>query len=207
MKFLNRLKTILEGQYQRPSGLLGKYIGEKMVVQHEPETRWTLDLLNLNEEESVLELGCGAGYALKLLAKKSAVVEVVGMDLSKSIIGSAKRRNKDAIKRGKVKLVHGDVRDLPFEDQLFTKVISIHSVYFWGELPRTIREMYRVLKPGGTIVITLCNGASEVSWGGVNKMIDEQLLPLIKESGLKNVLLKTGPRSRGYQTVAICAEK
>ncbi|MGX1263005.1 ubiquinone/menaquinone biosynthesis C-methylase UbiE [Rossellomorea marisflavi] len=207
MKFLNWLKTILEDQHQRPSGLLGLYIGEKMVVQHEPETRWTLDLLNLNEEESVLELGCGAGYALKLLAKRSSVKEVVGMDLSKSIIGSAKRRNKDEIKRGKVKLVQGDVKDLPFEDQLFTRIMSIHSVYFWGELPRTIREMYRVLKPGGTIVITLCNGTSEEIWSGVNKMIDDQLLPLMKENSLKNVLLKTGPRSRGYQTVAICAEK
>ncbi|WP_454265789.1 class I SAM-dependent methyltransferase [Rossellomorea marisflavi] len=177
------------------------------MVQHEPETRWTLDLLNLNEEESVLELGCGAGYALKLLAKRSSVKEVVGMDLSKSIIGSAKRRNKDEIKRGKVKLVQGDVKDLPFEDQLFTRIMSIHSVYFWGELPRTIREMYRVLKPGGTIVITLCNGTSEEIWSGVNKMIDDQLLPLMKENSLKNVLLKTGPRSRGYQTVAICAEK
>jgi len=127
---LKKMKELVDFQYQSPKGVLGLYFGEKMVLQHRPETIWTLNLLKLNKEEKILELGCGAGFAMKLLLKQPNVQQVVGLDLSKSILRSAKVRNIRAISKGKAELVLGNVSNIPLDNALFTKVFSIHSIYF-----------------------------------------------------------------------------
>ncbi|WP_394188898.1 class I SAM-dependent methyltransferase [Paenisporosarcina quisquiliarum] len=113
-------------QYQSPKGMLGLYFGEKMVLQHRPETIWTIDFLDLKKDEMILELGCGAGYAMKLLLINPTVKQVVGLDLSKSILRSAKIRNIRNISKGIAKFVQGNVSNIPLENERFTKVFSIH---------------------------------------------------------------------------------
>ncbi len=205
--FLKRMKVLIDFQYQSPKGVLGLFFGEKMVSQHRPETLWTINLLELNKEESILELGCGAGFAMKLLLAKPNVQQVVGLDLSKSILHSAKIRNRHNISKGKAKLVLGNVSKIPLDNDLFTKVFSIHSIYFWDITPETVSEIYRVIKPKGSVTITLCNGKNGETWSGVQKMLDQQLLPLMIQSGFKNVKILKGPYSRQFHTIAVIGEK
>jgi ubiquinone/menaquinone biosynthesis C-methylase UbiE len=164
------------------------YIGEKMVRQHEPETLWTIKLLELKQNESILELGCGAGYAMKLILEKSAVNHLVGLDLSESILRSASIRNRNAIRKGRVRLVKSDVTSLEFQNESFSKVLSIHSIYFWDNLPKTISEIHRLLKPEGTTVLTLCDGKSGETWDGIKTLIEQQVAPCMNQSGFKNLL-------------------
>ncbi|WP_430786938.1 class I SAM-dependent methyltransferase [Virgibacillus flavescens] len=207
MGLVTRFTELIDVQYKDPRGLLGIYIGEKMTRQHRPETSWTIKLLNLQVDEDILELGCGAGYAMKLLQKQSTVNQVVGLDRSKAVLQSATIRNRKEINKGNAQLIQGNVNQLPFQNEHFTKIFSIHSVYFWDDLPKTISEIHRVLKPGGTTVITLCEGKDGQTWEGIKSMIDEQLIPIMKQTGLKNVELKNGPDSRHFQTVAVIGEK
>lgn len=206
MNFLKRMASMIENQYQHPKGLLGWYIGEKMIRQHKPETIWSISLLNLQEDEDILEIGCGAGYAMKRLLNEPSVHKVIGLDVSKALLHSSAIRNKKAIKKGRAQVVHGNVHQLPFNDKQFSKVLSVHSVYFWENLPQAMSEIARVLKPNGAVSLTLCDGKNGESWDTVKNMIENELIPLMKQVEFTNIRLVKGPDSRGYHTVSITGD-
>jgi ubiquinone/menaquinone biosynthesis C-methylase UbiE len=207
MELIDRVKGFIDNQYRKPKGLIGTYIGEKMVRQHKPETLWTIELLNIKQSESVLELGCGAGYAMKLILKQNVVGKVVGLDLSPTVIRSAMIRNKKALNNEKAKLVQANVTSLPFKDEKFDKVFSIHTIYFWDDISATISEIFRVLKPGGVFILTFCDGENGEIWDGISRVVDEKLIPIMKEKGFFEVALVKGPNSRQFHTVAISGKK
>jgi ubiquinone/menaquinone biosynthesis C-methylase UbiE len=207
MGMIKMIKELIDKQYEKPRGLLGRYIGEKMVRQHKPETLWTIELLNIVQGESVLELGCGAGYAMKLILDQTLVEQVVGLDLSPTIIRSATIRNKNAVNANRAKLVQANVNKLPFEDGHFDRVFSIHTIYFWDDLSETLSEIYRVLKPGGYFIITLCDGKDDEIWEGIKSMIEERLIPIAKENRFIDVALIKGPKSRQFHTIAVLGHK
>ncbi|MDR6125134.1 ubiquinone/menaquinone biosynthesis C-methylase UbiE [Bacillus sp. SLBN-46] len=207
MGLINRVKEFIDSQYSKPRGLIGSYFGEKMVRQHKPETLWTLELLKVAQRERVLELGCGAGFAMKMILEQTLADQVVGLDLSRTVIRSAALRNKKAINEGRAKLVQANVEKLPFQNEHFDKVFSIHTIYFWDNIAETISEIYRVLKPGGFSVLTLCDGKDGEVWDGVKNMIEDQLIPSANKSGFQEVTLVEGPNSRQFRTVAIIGHK
>lgn len=207
MELTNRVKEYIESQYKTPRGIIGTYIGERMVRQHKPETLWTIDLLKIQQDESVLELGCGSGYAMKLILEQTLVDKVVGLDLSPTVIRSAIIRNKKALNEERAKLVQANVKCLPFQDEYFDKIFSIHTIYFWDELSVTISEIFRVLKPGGVFILTLCDGKKGEIWDGIRSMIDEQIIPIMKNKGFLDVALVKGPNSRQFHTVAVSGKK
>ncbi len=201
------IKELINRQYGKPQGLLGTYIGEKMVRQHKPETLWTIELLKMGQGESVLELGCGAGYAMKLILDQTSVEQVVGLDLSPTLIRSATIRNKNALKTNRAKLIKANVSSLPFKDANFDRVFSIHTIYFWEDLSETLSEIYRVLNPGGYFILTLCDGKDNQIWESVKSMIEERLIPKAKEYGFVDVELVRGPKSRQFNTIAVLGYK
>lgn len=207
MGLKDKVKAFIDNQYRTPKGLMGTYIGEKMVRQHKPETLWTIELLDIQPGETILELGCGSGYAMKLILEKNMADQVVGLDLSPAVIRSAALRNKKSLRDEKAKLILGNVKSLAFDDEHFEKVFSIHTIYFWDELADTITEIFRVLKPGGECIITLCNGKNGDEWEGITSMIDNQLLPLMKDKGFVETAFVKGPNSRKFHTVAVSGKK
>ncbi|WP_377890606.1 class I SAM-dependent methyltransferase [Alkalihalobacillus sp. R86527] len=203
MKLIKPVQAFIDRQYSRPTGIIGMVIGEKMVRQHKLETTWTIEKLNVREDELILELGCGAGLAINMLQSDPAVQHVTGYDFSPTVLKRAKLRNQQAINKGKVTLNLGNVNALPHRNHTFTKVFSIHSIYFWEDLTQTIDEIYRVLKPAGTVVLTLCNGKNDILWDGIKKKIEEEVIPSMETAGFDDIELLEGPRSRGYHTIAV----
>lgn len=147
------LSKILDKQYRRPSGLLGRIIGDRMVRDHQPENLWTISVLQPQPTDAILEVGFGAGFAIQELSK--TVAYIAGVDFSKTMVRAASRRNKLSISKGKVTLKFGDSANLPFENEFFDKTFSIHSIYFWPDPMQALKEMGRVLKPTGKIVLTV----------------------------------------------------
>ena len=80
---------------------------------------------------------------------------VCGIDFSKTMLAAAMRRNAAAVRDGRVDLRLGDAADLPFAPGRFDKVFSIHSIYFWRQPVEVLKNVLRVLKPGGMLVLTI----------------------------------------------------
>lgn len=178
-----------------------------MVRQHQPETEWSVHLLNVQQDDAILELGCGAGYAIERLVHQTTAKQITGVDSSSTMLRSVKKRNKEAIQSRRVDVLYGDLNKLAFPNDQFDKVFTIHTLYFWENISGTLVDIYNVLKPGGHFVITFCDGKNNVIWTSVKNLVENELLPSAKKHGFSEITFIEGPLSRQFHTVAVIGYK
>ncbi len=145
----------IDSQYRQPTGLVGRWVGNKMAQQHGAENAWTVELLDLQPSDRVIEIGFGPGIGIEAAASLATRGLVAGVDLSRAMVAAARRRNIEAVRAGKVDLRHADAAHIPYPDESFNKAFSIHSIYFWREPVLALIEIYRVLKPNGLLALTV----------------------------------------------------
>jgi SAM-dependent methyltransferase len=121
--------------------------GEGMAKDHLPIVLPTLDLMELQPSDSVLDVGCGSGWLLRLLAERVTEGRVVGVDVADEMVRLARRNCADV---DNVMVGPGSCDEIPWENNFFTKVISVESAYYWPDPARGIREIFRVLREGGS---------------------------------------------------------
>ncbi len=145
-------------QFGKPSGPLGVLAGLIMSVRPSNRVRnlRTLELLDIQPADSVLEVGFGPGLAVARAAELASAGKVVGIDHSELMLRHARRRNAAAIRAGRVELVLGSVDTLPphFE-ACFDKVLAVNVYMFWKDPVSVLGGLRRVMKPGGAIALTL----------------------------------------------------
>jgi ubiquinone/menaquinone biosynthesis C-methylase UbiE len=202
-----RFDTFLNNQHRCPTGLVGRLVGEKMLHQHQPETDWTVSQLALQPTDQVLEIGFGAGRAIKLMAELVTQGHIYGIDLSQAMLQSASQRNAQAIRAERVTLQLGNITSLPFADQQFDKILSIHTLYFWSNIPQTLQGIIRILKPGGTLILALATAKTgpdgKRTFGPLQAILEEQVVPGMQQIGFSTAHLVQGPDSRQFNTVAV----
>ncbi len=145
----------MAAQAGRPQGLVGRLVGQIMALHNRRDSEWTLRLLAARPDDHVLEVGFGPGVAIESLANSLPTARIAGVDHSETMFRSARRRNQASVDRGRVDLLLASVNELPYDDESFDRVFSIHSIYFWDNPVTGLRELYRVLKPGGRVAITV----------------------------------------------------
>ena len=206
-----RLGAFIYGQHGCPTGFVGRLVGEKMVHQHQPETDWTVSQSALQPTDQVLEIGFGAGRAIALMSEQVTQGHIYGIDLSHAMLQSARRRNAQAIRAGRVTLQQGNMTSLPFADQQFDKILSIHTFYFWSDTPQILQEIFRVLKPGGKLILALATAMTgpdgKRTFGPLQAVLEEQVLPTMQQIGFSTAHLEEGPDSRQFNNVAVIGEK
>lgn len=144
-----------QGQAGKPSGWVGRLFGRIMAWHNAPDNAWTLSLWRIANGERVLEIGFGPGRAIESVVRTCPGAQVAGIDHSATMLAMASARNRAAIARGQVALTRGSVAQLPFSAACFDKVYSINCIYFWPDAVAGLREIHRVLKPGGRVAITV----------------------------------------------------
>ena len=140
-------------QFAAPHGPLGHAAGWLMARLNDEMNRLVIEQLALRPEDSVLEIGSGPGRALALAAARAAKGLVAGVDISEVMVAQARRRNRAAIREGRVELRQAGVSALPYADARFDKALAINSYYFWPQPESDLREVRRVLSPGGTLAL------------------------------------------------------
>jgi ubiquinone/menaquinone biosynthesis C-methylase UbiE len=130
--------------------------GEKMEQHHLDITEKTIRLMDLGYGERVLDLGCGAGWATRLLAKRVADPDgtgrVIGLDVSDEMIRRAEATPSEF---GNTSYVCGSAQKIPGPDNFFDKVLSVESFYYYPDQERVLRELFRVLAPNGRMFILI----------------------------------------------------
>jgi len=110
-----------------------------------------MDALSIEPVDHVLDIGCGHGRSLTELAARAPRGHVVGVDPSELMIEIATQRNRTLIDAARVDVVLSTVESLPFPDGVFDKAQCVHVLYFWKDIETSLREIARVLKPGGRL--------------------------------------------------------
>ena len=100
-------------------------------------------------EGKMLDVGTGPGTFVREIARRLPGLQVYGIDLSEDMIGLARAHASREHLEGRVHFASGDVAHLPYPDQSFDVVVSTISMHHWAELVQPLRELYRVLRPGG----------------------------------------------------------
>lgn len=149
------MRNVLDATFGHPRGLLGRLGGMIMGRRSGQRNEWTLSLLDIEWDDRILEVGCGPGALIQALAARATEGLVAGIDPSPTMLRQAARRNAEAIRKGRVLLRLGSATALPLEDAAFDKAFSANSLPFWPDQEAGVREMWRVLKPGGVIAIIL----------------------------------------------------
>lgn len=122
-----------------------------MAHLNRPCAVWVIaDVLSMQPNESILEVGFGPGVGIECLVKVSAV-RVSGVDSSDEMVAQARARNAKAVADGRVDLRLGSVERLPFDDGRFDAALAINSMQVWPDAVGGLREVKRVLKHGGRI--------------------------------------------------------
>ncbi len=128
------------------------------------------DLLDVQPSDSVLEIGFGPGVGFALLARAASSGWVAGIDPSEEMVEQARARNATAIHTGRVELRRGSVESLPFEGSTFDKALAINSMQVWPDAVAGLREVHRVLKPRGRVVLGFTRWSGQAKEGLTNTL-------------------------------------
>ncbi len=126
--------------------------GEEMEGSHLPIVLPALELMNLRPDDRVLDLGCGSGWLVRRLAGITPKGSVTGVDVSDEMIRRAQAASANV---PNAQFLRGTAEKLPAPANAFTKVISVESAYYWHDPARGLREILRVLAPGGSVWVLI----------------------------------------------------
>ncbi len=150
-----------------------------------------IDLLDVAADSRVLDLGFGGGLTFGPLLKRGA--QVFGVDRAADMVEAAEGRHRPAVAAGRLVLRTGEVQDLPLDDAAVDRVLTVNTVYFWPDLARALREVRRVLAPGGRLVIGIRDGSvmQQVSPEVFTLRSPEELRSAIEAAGFSAVRVQS----------------
>jgi ubiquinone/menaquinone biosynthesis C-methylase UbiE len=133
--------------------------GPKMERHHLDITEKTIRRMNLYPNQRILDLGCGSGWATRLLARMAASgpngsgqIIGVGVDISDEMIRLARAESQEF---DNLKFVVGSAAQIPWEDNFFDRVLSVESFYYYPDQDRALVELFRVMAPNGRMFILI----------------------------------------------------
>jgi SAM-dependent methyltransferase len=138
-------------QSSDPRGWVGEIVARVMSFETAPANRAALETLAVRPGETVLEIGCGHGRTLARLAACGACV--VGIDPSEVMVRLARRRARRWIESGRADVTLASSAKIPHADGCFDAAFAMHVVYFWREPLTDLREIHRVLRTGGRLLL------------------------------------------------------
>ncbi len=130
----------------------GEGKGESMEKEHRPIVEPALALMHIAPADRILDVGCGGGWLVREVASRAPQGRAIGMDISDEMVAHARAASANA---PNAEFILGSVDAIPREANSFDKIISVESSYYWPDPAAGIREIFRVLRPGGSAWILI----------------------------------------------------
>lgn len=149
---------------RKPIGVLGKMMLKSMNTGHAKLAAWGFSHLSLRQGAHILDVGCGGGANIAKILKEVPGSIADGLDYSAESVACSKKTN--AAYLGKRCTIHqGDVIALPYPDQTLDYVTAFETIYFWPDIDAAFKEIRRVLKPNGELLICCeADDPNETTW-------------------------------------------
>lgn len=143
--FVLQLFDSIAQNYDRMNTLLSFY-------QHKRWRKFTMKKMGVKPGDSAIDVCCGTGDWTIALAKASQTGQVVGLDFSVNMLKVAQQKIHEQGLEGQIELIEGDAMRLPFPDHSFDHATIGFALRNVPDLVQVLKEMKRVVKPGGQVV-------------------------------------------------------
>lgn len=136
-----------------PQGFWGRFMLNRMNKRHSELARWGIESVGfLYNADNILDAGCGGGHTIRLMLELTNA-RVYGVDCSDVSVKKAKSFNRKAVKNKRAQITQKTVDNLDFDQGFFDMVTAVETVYFWEPFDIALKEIYRVLRVGGKLII------------------------------------------------------
>lgn len=176
----------------KPDGFWGKLMIKAMNKGHSELTDWALGFVQIKRNDTVLDVGCGGGKTVSKLCKIVGNGKVFGVDYSDLCVDKSRKLNSKEILCGKAQILRASVSDLPFDDNTLDLVTAVETYYFWPDKQNDLKEILRILKPGGKILLVfemLKTDEDPFKWEKVEKMLK---IKAVSEDEISQALISAG---------------
>jgi ubiquinone/menaquinone biosynthesis C-methylase UbiE len=165
-----------------------------MNASHSKLTDWGLTHISVQPNHTILDAGCGGGRTISKLAALATQGKVFGIDYSADSVAFSQKLNASSIAAGRVDIRQASVSQLPFSDNTFDLVTAVETHFWWPDLPRDIREVFRVLKPGCqfAIIAEVYKGASAAASRLVEKFAPQTGIAMLTPDEHRDLLAAAG---------------
>ena len=166
-------------QARKPGKWGGWFFVWVMNLSHSKLTDWGLTHVQVEENFTILDVGCGGGRTIQKLAALTPKGTVSGIDYAEGSVAASRAKNAELIQAGRVDIQQASVSQLPFPENKFNLVTAVETQYYWPDLLKDMQEILRVLKPGGTLIVI----AESYKRGAYNRL-QSPVMKLLKASNL-----------------------
>lgn len=187
-------------QVKKPDRFAGRFFAWLMNNSHARLTDWAFTHLEIPAGAAAMDIGCGGGRTIEKLAEKAAWV--YGIDYAAGSVAASRAHNKRLIAEGRVYVEQCSVSKLPFPNDTFDVITAIETQYYWPHLEHDMREILRVLKPGGRLMVV-----ADSYKGARNDALLGPAMKLLGSSRLSVDDHRALFLGAGYEDVAITEER
>lgn len=166
-------------QVRKPDRFAGRLFTSVMNRSHSALTDWGLSHVKIGRDFSILDVGCGGGRTIQKLAALAVDGKIYGVDFAPGSVAASRAKNAQLVRSGRVAIGQASVSHMPFAADEFDLVTAIETQYYWPDVVNDLREILRVLRPGGALLVvaeTYKGGPFDFAQGAVMKLLGSSSL-------------------------------
>jgi SAM-dependent methyltransferase len=179
-----------------PQGEIGKAVTANLNKSNAGGYSAALAKLDIKDGERVIEIGYGNGHEIPRVLSQARDVTYFGVDASETMLADAREFNANAIRENLVTLVQGTSSAIPAQTHSFDKALTLNTIYFWSDPVIDLRELRRVVRRGGRLVLGALAPRS-----AVGRSVYQHGFRLYEEDELKELLARAGFACKHIDTI------
>ncbi len=180
--------TFFSKQARKPEGFFGRIVMRFVFDRGNAFLNsLTSELMSVKTDDRIIEIGSGTGRLISKMAPKIEKGFIEGVDFSNAMVSIARKKNKNSIATGIVRIVEGDFDNMPYEKAKYSKACSVNTLYFWPSPLNTAKKIADILKPGGKLVLAFEDIAQLKQ-----RKLNQDVFHLYSKDEVRDLLIKAG---------------